>query len=1521
MLTKWSVKKPYSVIVAVAIILVLGVAAFLGIRTDLLPDVDYPYAVVITNYPDASPEEVEEIVTRPIEKALASVGRVTNMNSVSTEGKSIVTVEFSQSTNMDSVVAEMREVFEPLSDDWSRSVSTPSIQKVNPDTMPVIVASVDLEGSDSAEISKFLNETLMTYFDGIEGIADMSVIGLVSEQVQITIDPEKLAAVNETIFQAISGDYAKARAALEATDAELSGASSQLSSALLNQTSSIDNQLRSLNSQLSRAKATAAASSERADALKEQIADLEQRLAAYSGGDEERELTEEEAADINSLQTSLTTAKAQLTAAEASVTDNNGTVASLQSEIANLENQREALTLQMGNSESELAESKASITKQLSDLSAAEETAKAEADLRSMITTEMVSTMLAAQNFSSTAGSLALGNREYAVKVGDRISSVDELENLVLFHFNLDGVSDVLLSDVANVSLVNDSGNVYSRINGHDGVLISFVKQSDYSTTEVAENIWNTFDEISKAYPQVTITPLSDRSLYIDRVRTGVWDNLLYGAVLAIVVLVLFLRDYRPTLVVATAIPVSLLFAVALMYFTGVTLNVFSLAGLALGVGMLVDNSIVVMENIYRCRTSGMSRAAAAMTGVRQVGPAIVSSTLTTICVFLPVVFTDGLSRQLFADVGLTIAYALLASLLIAFTLVPAMSSNILRNMKPKSMNFGRRALTKYESILRWVLEHRVFVLLFACVLLVFSAVFAVSRGSSFLPETDSTEMTLSVTMEEETTKEVLWNTTDKIVELLRDMDDVKSVGAVNDAGGTISMLGDVSEGNATNVYVVLKDNKKHSCGEIAETLLAETENLGCRIDVSIGSYDLSSLYNDGIQITVCGEDLSELASITRDMGDLLLSVEGADNVRSTMDTATPTLRVSVNKTEAMRYGLTVSDVYDFISMSISNSANATTLSENGSDGTDVIVIDGNSGDLSLADIQNLKMTVSNDDGTTSDVVIGSIATISEEEGPPVIYRDNQIRYMTASADVADGYNVGLVSDEIRQLVEGYQPPEGYTVTISGEESAISDSFGDLLFVMCLALLLMYLIMVAQFQSLRLPLIIMVTVPLAFTGGFLALLISGKDFSVIAVVGFLLLSGIVVNNGIVLVDYIDQLRRAGKGLSASIIEGCRVRLRPVLMTASTTILALLTLAAGVGLGAEVIQPMAIVVLGGLLYATCVTLFVVPVIYDLVLRRRSDAAVEDIVGLVRPDSPDEEDGAEPAERERRRFFGRGKKTEEDGDTEPDAFGPAAETSPEDGDTLFETDEPLPAEDGTASEEDGEPSEKEGWLSRFRRRFSGKKDAAAEANEADVGTDSEEAEENVPEETIEITDFVHIIHPYRAPAEDAETSTEKDALAAAANHEGAAGNESDEVVVDADDDDVVDVDDDDVVDVEEEEKEEKESVFARFVHWLRADEIDDEEYDEEDEDEEEDEDDEDELYEYEDTPRFLRPLIRLFSRSEEDDDEDDDEDYYGLKERRREEETMKSSEGPKIAADLERGAAGKTLENEGGDDERS
>ena len=691
------------------------------------------------------------------------------------------------------------------------------------------------------------------------------------------------------------------------------------------------------------------------------------------------------------------------------------------------------------------------------------------------------------------------------------------------------------------------------------------------------------------------------------------------------------------------------------------------------------------------------------------------------------------------------------------------MAAGVLRNVNTKNSYFSDFMKEKYCTVLRWALGHRIFVLFFALLVLVFSGYFAISAGTSFLPETESAEMTLTVKMDENASDETLWETTDQISEILLGMDDVKSVAAVADRGGMISS-GGVSDGNATIIYVVLEDKKKISCATLEDMILLQTKDLDCDIDVSAGSYDISSLYDDGIHITVSGDDLAVLADITADMGELLLSVEGLDNVKSSVDTATPTLKVSVNKPEAMKYGLTVSEVYEFISRSIKNSANATTLSDTD---TDVIVIDGGAGDLELADIQNLKIHVQDENGVVTEVPVGSIAVISEEAGAPVIYRDNQIRYMTASATITDGYNVGLVSEEVNELIAGYEAPEGYRISVSGEETVIDTSSRDLLLMIGLAFLLIYLIMVAQFQSLRTPLIIILTVPLSFAGGFLALLISGGDMSVVAMVGFLLLSGIVVNNGIVLVDYINRLRRFGKVLGVAIIEGACTRMRPILMTASTTVLAVLTLAFGLGNGAELVQPMAIVVLGGMIYAIFVTIFVLPALYDLILRRKADTVAETEQGFRLDDdgTEDEEDlesaenaeaEAEPASQdkpEKQGFLARFKRSEEEDEDDEEEEDLDDEDEEEEEKPRFRFFRHRKEEEDEDEEENEEDLDEEDEKPRFR--FFRRRD---EDDDEDLEEDSEDEEEDDEDEEKPRFRFFHRRHT--EDEEDIEEEDEED-----------------------------------------------------------------------------------------------------------------------------------------------------------------
>lgn len=831
----------------------------------------------------------------------------------------------------------------------------------------------------------------------------------------------------------------------------------------------------------------------------------------------------------------------------------------------------------------------------------AREAAREQASLENLITADLVKGILAGENFSMPAGYVTEEGVDYLIRVGDELEGEEDLEDMVILDLNLNGLEPIRLSDVADVTRTDNSDEVYARLNGNPGVMLTIEKQTGYSTGEVTDRLLERIDELESEDSNMHISVLMNQGIYIDLVIDSVLSNMYMGAILAIIILFFFLKDIRPTFVIALSIPISVVAAFVLMYFSGITLNIISLSGLALGVGMLVDNSIVVIENIYRMRREGVPARKAAVEGAQQVAGAIASSTLTTICVFLPIVFTEGITRQLFVDMGLTIAFSLLSSLAVALTLVPMMGAGLLKKAAAKKTPLLDRIQNAYGNSIRFALRYKWGVLAAAVVLLIASGVLIVSKGTSFMPEMESTQATITVTTEKGTLFQETTEQVDQVVAAIDDLEDIESIGAMAGDTSISSLLGGGSNTNSANIYLVLKEDKELSGQELEQEILERTSDLDCEVEVSTQSMDMSALGGSGIQVQIKGQDLDQLQKIAGDVAQIVSDVEGTTEVSDGMEDAEQEYRIVVNKSRAMEHGLTVAQVFQEVNSRLAEASSATTLSDASKD-YEVYVRSDQDEELTREDLKDLTIEVTSRDGETEEIRIGDIADFQEAESPQSINRDAQSRYMSVTAQLEDGYNIGLVSRDVEEALADYEIPEGYAVEMIGEDETINDAMGQLYQMLALALVFIYLIMVAQFQSLLSPFIIMFTIPLAFTGGFLGLLLADMEISVIAMIGFVMLSGIIVNNGIVLVDYTNQLRREGMEKREALVQAGKDRLRPIVMTALTTILGLLTMAMGVGMGSEMVQPMAIVTIGGLLYGTLLTLFVVPCIYDLLNRK-------------------------------------------------------------------------------------------------------------------------------------------------------------------------------------------------------------------------------------------------------------------------------------------------------------------------------
>ncbi len=1285
MLAKMSVRKPYTVVVAVVLVLILGAISFINLQTDLLPSFDLPYVLVMTTYPGASPEEVELVVTKPLEQVLATVSNIKQINSVSSENSSMVIMEFNNDTNMDSATIEINGLLDLVKGAWPDGIGSPMLLRLNPDMLPIMVASVDVAGMDMIQVSHTVQEDIIPYLESIPGLASVSATGLLEERFEVLLEREKIDALNKRLLRKVDKELADAQDQLDQAQAELEEGLAKLSSEENKQNAQLDQGQQAIKQgkdQLNQAKAKIlsgekellqaeadlrdkrlelAVQENNLQALAGVLDELEKGLLAAKDTlvdqqDETRSallalmssLPEEVKAalgpNIEALEQQLQMANdlagtqiqellgelkqeldqgsALLAAGLVEIEKGLELLGEKKEELFEgkqlLDQQAESLgqkeqelsagkalmTLEMARAREKLTEGESTLAEKRVAFESARDEAMKKASLDGIITKDMIAGILAAQNFSMPAGSITDQGGDLLVKVGDRLKDEKEMEALLLFDTGEQGLGQIHLKDVASVSRLDNASETYARVNGNAAVILNFQKQSTFSTAEVTQAIRTKARELEDSQEGLSITSLMDQGMYIDIVVDSVLNNVLYGGILAILVLLLFLKDIRPTFIIAVSIPISLVFAIAMMYFTGVSINIISLAGLALGVGMLVDNAIVVIENIYRLRLQGLSTRKASVEGAKEIAGAIISSTLTTASVFLPIIFVKGISRQIFTDMGLTIAYSLLASLIVALTLVPMLASRMLEKSTEKKNRLFSGFTKGYLKVLGWSLKHRAAVLLFVVALAVLSIILTLSLGTSFIPDMDAPQMSLSVRLDEDASRADLIEATEAVIDRLMTLDGIETIGVFE--GGAMAGMGAMGGGgrsrSSMSLYLLLDQNLRVKNKDMEREILAVTEDLAIDLGVQSSNMDLSALSGSGIEIMVKGPDIDTLQDIASDLGQLLQQIEGTIDVAYGQEQTLTEMRIVVDKEKAMANGLTVAQVYAQLSGSLAKGKTATTLTVDNQD-YPVILLEDATRDLEKSDLKNLQLTGRKAEEDVN-VRLGDLASIREGSGLASIRRDKQERYLSVTAGIDTEYNIGLVSQAFERELKKYDLPQGYKIELAGENLIITESLRDLIYMLLLAIAFIYLIMVAQFQSLLSPFIVMFTIPLAFTGGLIALFVLQYEVSVISMLGFLVLSGVVVNNGIVFVDFTNQLRQTGLGKQEALLEAGSTRLRPILMTAITTILGLSTLSLGVGMGSEMLQPLAVVSIGGLIYATLLTLIVIPVIYDLLHKEKA-----------------------------------------------------------------------------------------------------------------------------------------------------------------------------------------------------------------------------------------------------------------------------------------------------------------------------
>ena len=1357
---KFSVKKPFTILVMVVAIIILGFVSLSGMTTDLLPKMSLPYLLVITTYPGASPEKVESSVSEPVESALGSISGVKNVYSMSYENYGIVELEFADGTDMDSAMVKVSSALDSVKSALPEECGSPNIMEISMDMMASVYLAASYEGKDIQETSRFVEDTLIPYLERQEGVTSISDIGIVENSISVDLNQDKIDALNEKILAKTNDAFADAvdqlndakkqlleseqkladstqelvdgqkdiddgRTKLDDAQKELDEQKEKLEDAkdsledqkkdtenklatasqALDQLNALQTDLLTLQAQEESLKATI---TQIEKSLEEQgkttnnipdvVAELDQmttvltsslmnltdknstnvnsELAASGSGmrlkslgiDEatwdtltpegRKELLQKTAAgyqtqkallsgykdyvsSLNSLQVEKAGVQAAVSAAEAelkksgvSYTDiekakieaaagfgaASAQISSGQSALNSAQTTLDSNKESLDSAQDQITEGWDSIAdakKQLADgwdqyntslenfeVQKAEALRNANAD--QLVNMQTLSQLIYAQNFAMPAGYLDdAEDNSWLLKVGSNYESVDELSNIVLT--NIEDIGDVRLCDVADITVIDNADDSYARLNGQSAVVLSVFKSSTAGTNEVSKNIAAAISELEEQYPGLSVLTLMDQGDYITMIINGVLQSMIVGAALAILILALFLKDVKPTIVVAVSIPLSVLTALILMYFTGISLNMMSLSGLALGIGMLVDNSIVVIENIYRLRSKGVGAARAAVQGTKQVAGAIIASTLTTVCVFLPMVFTAGTVRELMMPISLTIIFTLAASLLIAMTVVPAAGSTLLRNSKEKKHPFFDKVQDIYGKMLAFCLKVKVVPLAIAIGLLVYSIWAVMRMGIVMIPDMTSNQIEISVQMPEDTDKEECYKRADQVLDAMTTVDGIGDVGAM--AGGDTTLVAS-SSGMSDSTYdqftfLVLTENEnagKEEVNRICREIEERTADIDCELTISTGMSEMSTMMGSGLSVKVYGDDLDTLTKITQDICDLAATIPGYENISNGQEEPDQVIRLVLDKDAAMRKGLTVAQIFSELNGKMTESTDAATVTIDGED-MKIVVKDGRE-PLTRENLldYNFEIQTTDDNGNTvtEDHPLSEFATLKLEEGVQSINRENQSRYMTVTATVAEGSNATLLSRELQPLIDAYELPDGYTIDTAGESDMVNQMVIQMSKVLLLGLALIYLVMVAQFQSLLSPFIVLFTVPLAFTGGLIGLLLMNEPLSVMGMMGFVVLLGTVVNNGIVFVDYANQLRVGGLERREALIA---TRMRPILMTALTTILAMASLLFGDDLSSQMSKGMAIVVAGGLAYATLMTLFIIPVMYDILFKRK------------------------------------------------------------------------------------------------------------------------------------------------------------------------------------------------------------------------------------------------------------------------------------------------------------------------------
>ena len=1275
---KFSVKKPFTVLVAVIMVLMLGFVSISNMQTNLLPDVNTPYLMVVTVYPGASPERVESEVSDVMQNALGTVAGVEKVTATSAENYSLLLMQFSDDTDMNSAMVKVSNKVDQTTASLPSSCLTPSIIEYSLNMNAFMTVAVSREGSDVYDLSEFVSDTLVPYVERKGGVSSVSTNGLIEKMVQVQLSQEKIGAINEKLLEVIDVQLADARKQLESAEAQIEAGRKEYNRQFKNYSNTVsDTMMQEMSGQVGdaievvRKQAQALLDSvnqliavvqepeiqqalidvrdglqrvmdkfnetgmkdidslieivtelrDITDKLTGALQQLQQRLNTESGTEGS---TAADLADDLQVQQSLNTVYNTLNDVIKAMDDVPGLTKTFSDAIGNFSQQQMQAYMKFTEAREMLNEYEKQLAEAKQTYADAEEKAMASSDVSKLLDIDTLAQLIYAQNFSMPAGYVKdSSGKSWLLKVGEEYDSIEDISGALLLH--VDGFGDVRLSDVADVEVIDNAEASYTRLNGERAAVLKIYKGATSSASEVSDNCLSAFQELEAQYDGLHVVVLSNQGNYITIIVKSILSSMVIGAALAIIVLAIFLRDVKPTLVVGFSIPLSVLFAVVLMYFTGMDLNVMTLAGLSLGIGMLVDNSIVVIENIYRLRGRGVPAARAAVQGAKQVGMSVVASTLTSVCVFLPVVFSSSIVKSLMQPMSLCIGYCLMASLIVALTVVPAAASTVLKKAEPKQLKWFDKIQDKYAKSLEWCFRHRALPLLAAVVLLAFCGWRVFSMGVELLPTITSNEAIVTLSTTKDLSKEDSYAIAGKAMEAMLEVDHVEEVGITTDtrvAGMDIGQLGlpttitDLL--NAANSYgtyqvnVMLDESLSSSEIETArqalEDALSGIEDCTAKVEIS-GMQELTSQLASGLSVKIYGADAETLSQLSEKVVDIVNDTEGFANATNGLGSGDATINLHIDRDKVRSYGLTVAQVYQQIAAKLTTTTTAQTpVTVDGS--TMSVQISNNLDPVTKENMMDItfETTVMSADGTTSTgtCTLADMATWDTGSAPDSITSEDQTQYVSVTADTLDGYNTTVqarvLEKKLNEFALSDEMPEGCSFSMGGESDSVNFMVNEMVQWLALALPFVYLVMVAQFQSLLSPFIVLFTIPLAFTGGLLGMLFTGQQLTMISLMGFIVLMGTVVNNGIVFVDYANQLRLGGLERRAALVATGKTRMRPILMTTLTTVLAMLQMVFSNDMASQLMSGMAIVIICGLSYATLMTLYIVPILYDILFKK-------------------------------------------------------------------------------------------------------------------------------------------------------------------------------------------------------------------------------------------------------------------------------------------------------------------------------